>query len=278
MPKTKNKKYPLKVLLPIICAIGLALFFLPRLINSDRTKQETECNSLDEYYGAVKSELEKVGVLDKISLNKSTAHLDIIWKRNINEPYIGYPAKIQIKADIKKSDADINQIYREILDPKITAQGFIKNDTNTTKINNEEYDYGYTKGDTIITARIDLNSYNKSIYWSCGNKIKQYDDLYNDLLQSKIVKNVLQESYGENGLKNMIFRINNIYQNNVIETGIGSYDWHSGFAAWFHKENNGWSEIAEGQDVPECSLLEKYKVNPGVDCFDPSDPTHTTTR
>ncbi len=239
--------------------------------------QGKECESAEYYSKFLQQEFgSSVDINVDKSENWSTTAIQ--WKRKASEPFIAYPQQVVSVNYVSIDDPKkVNDIYNSLIDKAFIEMGYISDQLNTP-VNSRKH--SYKKGNTLITVNIGLNTeyaFNHdatTISLNCGIVDSKYDELYNELLSSPDVQAALKESYGENGLKNMIFSIWAINKNDIVTTNISSLDWVGGHGVWFHKEDGKWKKIFEGQNGLPCSVLENLKIEPGDYCFDTSDSSN----
>lgn len=218
----------------------------------------------------------------------------IEWKRNPNEPFLGYEGQIQkiiylYNTDLNKAKSFLNKY----LIPVVEKEGFIKDPLNELSINpggileEDTYHIGLINPklkdflvfeiDEIQSAENSTNT--SSIYISCSNKSSFADGIYDKVLPSSVIQKELDTAKGENGISNSRFIIHNVYNNgDIIESAVLSYDWLSGYALWVAKVNGEYKKIFAGQQDPTCDLLESFKIEKGVNCIDSSSNDYRQTR
>ena len=268
--------------------ITLSKLNIENKINNS-TVQNNGCDSADYYLKFLQQKFGS-GINLKANNSEKWSLTFVYWKRKSTEPFIAYPEQVvSVNGVDNRSPEEINNIYRSSVDNSFTPLGYVNDPLNSFASiipggdGTKSWQYGYRKGNALVTVGIGpdqstSNSNITSVDVGCGVENSKYDELYTELLLSGDVQAALKKAYGSNGLRNMIYYIVAIHQNDIVETGISSQDWNGGHSLWSHKDNGVWKAIYQGQNVPDCSTLESFHIESGVSCWDSNNPTHNTTR
>jgi hypothetical protein len=209
------------------------------------------------------------------SLNSTQDYLGlIIWKRSGKEPFVSYPVTWTMTITHEGNEIGlVRKKYEETLDNQLAWLGFHKSylSTYSRYFSETEGDigYGYQKNNSLINVSI-KNTYSRNgqenveLTFYCGNKEIHYDALYDELLATEVASQVMGDEWVKH-INRENFFIHDI-QGNTVFVGLSSMDGFGGYDVWFHKENNGWIKIYEGNGSPDCSLEQKYQIKIGFPC------------
>ncbi|HKB88709.1 MAG TPA: hypothetical protein VKC53_03615 [Patescibacteria group bacterium] len=187
------------------------------------------------------------------------------WKLDKALPAFGYPIRSGFYGIVGTSNENvltISDLFIHKIEPEILKIGFVKNELNTNNLSNNLY--GYEKGDTMLTFKLSQGeiydpNIGMSVSLSCGKHSKEEDSHYLEISKSNEIIAFLKRDRHQNKISDLSIYLG-FYSNDLISIFGDSI-------TWFYKKDNKWLEIYSSQDTIPCSILRKYGVGKGVDCF-----------
>lgn len=275
MPKKSKKQQHSKkpiliILILLLCIVGVVLFFGVRNKHFNFYSYSDQDTHKNATYSSILVPLREEIYLHTSPITNGQA----VWITDYNNLNILTGSEFTGENIINENET-IGLQY--ILDSFFESKGFEKNAINTFSTLNDPNQafqvdsFGYTKGDTKCLVNLFVNSKPSGIFF-CGTINKQKEQLQKEfmsVLYGPNSKYPLQNNEAAvidvtNMNDNFARGTDNRYLNGVFEP--------SG-ANWIAAKVNGqWQLVFEGQDYPECSVIDEYSVPKEFykNCFDSS--------
>ncbi len=117
----------------------------------------------------------------------------------------------------------------------------------------------------LLTIQIKLiYSITGNINQSSGESAVNKDEITSSPI---LIEKLKQANANKSANQQVSFTIRTIHKNNIVESEI-HYDPGNGHSLWLYKKDGVWTQLYEGQQEPECNLLESQGIESGVNCVD----------
>lgn len=283
--KTLKFSRPFFSTIVLICIWMILMFFINfypmnQKINNESTK--IDCSNPEILSSFFKQSFIKANIssTDILVIPASQKNISVMSRRKATEPLIMYPARDWTKIYLTNHPfEEINAIFQNTVNKKFLTDGYAKNELVASrhlyKKDGALYEILLFETEFIENKFIKDGRKATLVNINCGYEDKKLDELYDSLFSSQLIKNELLTK----NLTNLIFRISNLYKNGeIVVIGVSNDFTPGGYGLWVYKKGDGWEKIHEGQQEPECSLLENLKIESGIDCINYSTSSQGKTK